>query len=144
MRTRHALHRMALALIGLLLMAGVSWWSQGPPVHRSALNRVVWTIFLFGAPAFLIVAATVGARWSLIAGVMYGTVGLALDISTIIHELSHADTYGVALWLSVITGILNACLITVGGRGFLDVTSATPLRVSPPPNPPSPSSKGST
>jgi len=143
MRTRLAQRRMAFALVALACFAGVSWWLQGPPTHRSALNHFVWMTFLFGLPLVLAAAALIGARWSLIVGVMYGTIGLALDISTIIQELSRADEATVALWLSVITGLVNALIITIGGHGFLDVGPATPLPVSPPANPPSPSSKES-
>lgn len=77
------------------------------------------------------------------AGVMYGTIGLALDISTVVQELTHADAQPSALGTSAVTGSVNFLLILIGGRGFFEDGPAVRAKGMPPtdlpPSPPSPS-----
>ena len=70
------------------------------------------------------------------AGVMYGTIGLALDISTIVQELTRSQDQPTMVVFSGITGLLNFLLIAIGGRGFLDVVSHPTPPAGRPPNPP--------
>jgi hypothetical protein len=55
------------------------------------------------------------------ASVMYGTIGLALDISTLVQTLTHSDPQSRLVMISVASGLLNFLLIVLGGRGFLEV-----------------------
>lgn len=120
-----------MALI-LMLLAGGGAVLQildftEPAAH--GLRVFVWNGFLFGIPLVLAGFLLANMRWALMAGVIYGTIGLALDISTLVHEVigDHAR-YGV-LVLTLGTGLLNFLLIVLGGRGFLAVGSdATPRR----------------
>ena len=75
------------------------------------------------------------------AAVMYGTIGLALDISTVVQELTKADGQSMVLMLSGLTGLLNFLLIAIGGRGFLDVLQPPSPPAGRAPNPRFPSSK---
>lgn len=74
------------------------------------------------------------------AAVMYGTVGLALDISTIVQGLTTPDEAHTILWMSGATGLLNVLLIVFGGKGFLTETAVSTPPESRRSNPPSPSS----
>lgn len=69
--------------------------------------------------------------------VMYGTIGLALDISTVVQEVTRPNEQQTTLWMSGVTGLLNSLLIVIGGHGFLPVPSGAKPQASPPPNPPS-------
>jgi hypothetical protein len=74
------------------------------------------------------------------AAVMYGTVGLAMDISTLVQGLTKPDVPQITLALSGLTGLLNFLLILFGGKGFLNVMDASSPREFPRPNPPPSSS----
>ena len=71
---------------------------------------------------------------------MYGTIGLALDISTVVQEVTKAESQSSVVLSSGITGVLNFLLIAIGGRGFLDVLQPTSPPTGPAPNPRFPSS----
>jgi hypothetical protein len=105
------------------------------------MSGVGWNGFLFAIPITLIAFLLARARWALMAAVMYGTIGLALDISTVVQELTRADGHSTVLMLSGLTGLLNFLLIVIGGRGFLDVLHPASPPADHAPNPRSPSSK---
>ena len=99
-----------------------------------------WALFLYGLPLALIGCVLANQRWALMAAVMYGTVGLALDISTIVQGLTKPDVPSAISSMSGVTGLLNFLLIIFGGKGFLTVMGSSSPPGSPRPNPPSPSS----
>ena len=136
----HRRYVLAALLVSLFAGAVVSLLIQGPVAHRSALTQWTWNGFLFIVPLVLAVLALTGARWSFMVAVIYGTIGLALDISTIVQEFLRAQTVSTAVLLSAVTGLLNAALIGIGGNGFLDVDRPSSLRSAPPPSHRSPSS----
>ena len=100
----------------------------------------VWVIVLYGLPIGLIGCLLAHQRWALMAVVMYGTVGLALDVSTIVQTVTKPDLPQMAAVTCGLTGLLNFLLIVFGGRSFLNISGASSLPESPRPNPPSPSS----
>lgn len=131
---------MVLLLIGLVVVAVLSRMDLGLDLQTSAKGHLLWNGFLFGVPLILAGFLAAGARWAFMAGVMYGTIGLALDIATIVQDLTNHDAqWGVLriFWASGITGLLNCLLILIGGRGWLDVGSSGTPPGGPPPNPPS-------
>lgn len=97
-----------------------------------------WLVFLYGLPLALIGCLLANQRWALMAAVMYGTVGLALDISTIVQGLTKPDGSHTILAMSSVTGPLNFLLIAVGGKGFLTTIGTSSPPRSPRSNPPSP------
>ena len=112
---------LALILLGLILTAALLPSSQPSQSTGSSFRAVIWNAFLFAVPALLAVLMLAGLRWALILVVMYGTIGLALDLSTLIQQW-HTDHTSLLL-LSGISGLLNASLITLAGGAFLDVRS---------------------
>jgi hypothetical protein len=131
---------MTLLLIGLVVTAVLSRVAQSSDMQASSHGRLLWNGFLFGIPLILTGFLAAGARWAFMAGVMYGTIGLALDIATVVQGLTNPDAQrGVLriLWASGITGLLNGLLILIGGRGLLDVGPSGTPPGGPPPSPPS-------
>jgi len=126
----------ALVMVSLLAMA-----LQGSESRSTHVGRVFWVGFLFAIPVALAAFLVTKARLALMAAVMYGTIGLALDISTVVQELTKADGQPTVLVLSGITGVLNFLLIAVGGRGFVDILQAGSLQAGNANNPQSPFSK---
>lgn len=78
-------------------------------------------------------------RWAPMVCVFYATIGLAMDIATIVQVLAE-DSEGVAsMMASGVSGLFYFCLIVFGGRSFLDVDQG-PMPLEPrPPSPPFPS-----
>jgi hypothetical protein len=131
---------MVLLLIGLVVVAVLSRMDRGLDLQTSAKGHLLWNGFLFGIPLILAGFLAAGARWAVMAGVMYGTIGLALDLATVVQDLTNPDAQRGVLWIlwaTSLTGLLNCLLILVGGRGLLDVGSSGMPPGGPPPNPPS-------
>ncbi|MGH7166899.1 MAG: hypothetical protein ACREII_00055 [Nitrospiraceae bacterium] len=131
---------MVLLLIGLVVVAVLSRTDRGLNMEVSAKGHLIWNGFLFGIPLILAGLLAAGARWAFMAGVLYGTIGLALDIATVVQDVTNPDAQrGILpiLWTSGLTGLLNSLLILIGGRGLLDVGSSGTPPGGPPPNPPS-------
>lgn len=114
-------------LIALVVVAGLSSWAAPGKAEdpQSALSYG-WLGFLYGIPLMLVVALAGGQRWALMAAVMYGTVGLALDVSTVVQEVTQGPVHTAVLAASAVTGLLNFLLILLGGRGFLDAQRLSP------------------
>lgn len=130
---------MVFLLIALVITAGLSRSLWEREVSASLMGRVVWDGFLFGLPLILAGCLLASARWAFMAGVIYGTIGLALDISTIVQDLTHSSPQQAVALMSGMTGLLNFLLILFGGRGFLHVGSAGKPQAGPPPSPRFPS-----
>ena len=139
MTNRHDRIFMVFLLIALAMTAWLSrtFWER--EVSPSAMGQVVWDGFLLGLPLILAGCLLASARWAFMAGVIYGTIGLALDISTIVQDLTHPSAQQAVVLMSSLTGLLNFLLILVGGRGFLNDGSAGKPQAGPPPSPRFPS-----
>ena len=140
------MNRCAQALVILLLIAlmGIAALS-GPPLGAGpraatagAPSRLMWDVFQFGLPLVIGTLLATGMRWVLMAAVMYGTVGLALDIATVVQDFSPEGAQRTVLVMCRLTGPLNVLLIMTGGYGFLQVGPGSTPQEFPPPNPPSP------
>lgn len=122
MITRNTNYRiMTLMCLGLVVAAVVFRVIYPFKAPLSGLSQTLWNGFLFGLPLGLAGFLLMGARWALMAGIMYGTVGLALDVSTIVQELTQPDEQASLVAISSLTGLLNFALIVFGGRGLLQV-----------------------
>ncbi|HJU04710.1 MAG TPA: hypothetical protein VJ692_06110 [Nitrospiraceae bacterium] len=118
------------ALVAMTLIARLTGAQASPGTWT---QRLFWDGFLVGMPVALAGLLAAGQRWALMAAVMYGTIGLALDISTIVQEITKTALPQTVV-LSAITGLLNFLLIAIGGRGFLDVVSRPSPPARRPPN----------
>lgn len=101
---------------------------------------MAWRIgFFILLPLALAVLIGLHVRWAAMACVMYGTVGLALDVATIVQVLTKDSEVGVFLIANVVSGLFNFLLIVFGGRSFLDVAQGPMPLEARPPSPPFPS-----
>jgi hypothetical protein len=125
-------NRTVMALLAGLIIAAAATHHDPRPFG--------WLLFLYGLPLALIGCLLARQRWALMAAVMYGTVGLAMDISTIVQGITKPDVPGVTAAMSGVTGVLNFLVVVFGGNTFLTVMGASSPPESPRPNPPSPSS----
>lgn len=134
-------HLGVIIVLVILVLISLAATLQGSGSAGTHLSRVFWNGFLFAIPLALVSFLLARARWALMGAVMYGTIGLALDISTVVQELTKADGQSTVLIQSGLTGLLNFLLIAIGGRGFLDVLQPASPPAGRAPNPRSPSSK---
>lgn len=126
-----------LTLLAGVLIVGIASLSMSRG-ESTAPTQVWWIGFLVLIPVGLAMLVWMKLRWAAMACVIYGTVGLALDLATTVQILTKDSDVFSSLMGSVVSGLLNFLLIVFGGRSFLDVTQASLPRESHPPNPPSP------
>lgn len=107
------------------------------PELTTAPTQPWWIGFLVLTPLGLAILIWRGYWWATMACVMYGTVGLGLDLATAIQILRNDSEAGPFFLNGLISGCLNFLLILFGGRSFLDGTQAPTPQESRPPNPPS-------
>ena len=103
-------------------------------------GRIGWTLYLIAIPTALAVLVWIGWTWTSMTCVIYGTVGLALDLATVTSILGGQGETGALFLISAMSGTVNFLLILFGGRAFLHSFQGTALPESRPPSPPSPSS----
>ena len=132
--------RIQQLLFALAVTSGI--WQiafQGDPQTTESASWP-WFAFLVGLPVLLIALIGFQFRWVAMAVVMYGTIGLALDIATLVQELSRPQGGALLVGAGVLSGVLNFLLIVSGGQAVFGGISNEQLGVSRRPNPPSPSS----
>jgi hypothetical protein len=98
-----------------------------------------WIGFVYGLPSLLALLILVRQRWAFMACVMYATIGLALDIATLVQGSGTLpERFPTPL---IISAGANLLLITLAGREFMQ--EAWTPRSTRPPNPPPPPASGS-
>jgi len=129
------------ALIGLLAglcLIGANTTQLIPAATES--GRTGWMLYLIATPVVLATLVWMRWAWTAMACVIYGTVGLALDLATVTSILGEQGEIGPLLLFSALSGIANFLLILFGGRAFLHSSLEAGLPGSRPPSPPFPSS----
>ena len=124
-------------LAGLCLIGANT--TQLIPAATEAV-RVGWMLYLLAFPITLAALVWMGWSWTAMACVIYGTIGLALDLSTVTSILGGQGEPGTLFLFSALSGVVNFLLTLFGGRAFFHSFQGTRLPVSRPPSPPSPSS----
>jgi hypothetical protein len=131
--------RFIQGLLVLLAVVSGAWrfLMPGDP-QRQNPESWVWIGFLIGLPILLAALMSFDLRWTGMVVVMYATIGLALDIATLVQEISKPDGKAQIVMAGLLSGAINFLLVVCGGQAVLGGRSAQPLRVSRRPNPPSP------
>lgn len=130
-------------LIGLLLglcVIGTLTIQLMSTSDASMIRLIAWGLYLVFTPLALAGLVWMGWSWTAMACVMYGTIGLALDLATIAGILGGNNQAADLLALSAASGLCNFLLIFFGGRAFVQALQGPRPPGSRPPNPPSPSS----
>lgn len=113
-------HSVLLTLLAGLLAVNIGALTIGSEDSASPTGAW-WIVFFALVPFSLGLLVWCGFRWALMACVMYGTVGLAMDVATMVQILSKDPDVMLTLLSSLVSGFLNFLLILFGGRSFLDV-----------------------
>jgi hypothetical protein len=112
-------HRHVL-LVTLLTLATVGGATLllAPPLTAAETLHFAWWFFLAVLPLVLAGVLLMGWAWAAMACVVYGTIGLALDLATAVSMLGGHERSVLTLALTVVSGSANFVLIVFGGRGF--------------------------
>jgi hypothetical protein len=142
---RNMQHRGTLLLLLFVLSAiGLATVQLALSPDLSPTARFLWLCALVALPLALGSGVWMGWTWTPMACVIYGTIGLALDLATVTSILGGYGGTGKMLALSGISGIVNFSLIVFGGRAFWSCLQGPPPPGSRPPNPPSPVSSSAS
>lgn len=114
-------HLMAALCFGLFAGAMALDGFEPPKTFASALRQGTWYGFQFGLPVLVGGLCLIGKRWSAMVAVLYGTIGLALDIATFVQSMTSGTDSLHFVGLIFLTALLNFLLIIVGGRQALTV-----------------------
>ncbi len=121
-------------LIGTLIVeTGFFLIENGASTNAGTAWRIGFFILL---PLTLTILIALQLRWAIMVCVIYATIGLALDVATIVQVLTKDPEVGVSLVANLISGLFNFLLIVFGGRAFLDVSQKPMPLGHRPPNPP--------
>lgn len=110
------------------------------PSAPATSPRTVWWLFLVVVPCVLIALVLLGKAWAAMVCVAYGTIGLALDLATVISIVRRQEGADLTLGLSLVSGSANFLLIVFGARAFWAALEGRQPPRYRPPSPPSPSS----
>ncbi len=130
-----------IALVNLLLCTlAVELWGFLSENGIDTTPGMTWRIgFFILFPLALAILIWLKFRWAAMIGVMYATVGLAMDIATLVLVLKQDSVSSGLLINNGISGFLYFLLIVFGGWSFLDVGQEPTPPESRLPNPLSPS-----
>lgn len=84
-------------------------------------SSLLWMSFQYGFPLIGTSVLPTGKFWALMAGIIYGTIGLALDIATLVQSMMQNHDSMEFIILILINTLLNASLVLVGGKGILKI-----------------------
>lgn len=125
-----------LLLSTFVVETGFLFLGNGP----SFTHGLAWKMSFFALiPLGLSLLVWLQFRWSAAVCVFYATIGLAIDIATIVQALSTDADAVASLMASLISGLFYFCLILFGWQSFLAVDQELMPPKFRPPNPPSPS-----
>ena len=112
-----------MAALCLGLFAGAVAFDTLEPekTFASDLHQSIWYGFQFGVPLLVGGVCLVGTRWAAMVGVLYGTIGLALDIATFVQGMTSGTDSLHFVGLVLLTALFNFLLIVIGGRQVLTV-----------------------
>ena len=112
---------MATLCLGLFVSAVAFDTLEPQKTFASDLRQAVWYGFQFGLPVLVGGICLVGKRLSAMVGVLYGTIGLALDIATFVQSMTSGTDSLHFVSLVILTTFFNFLLIVVGGRQALSI-----------------------
>ncbi len=129
--------RLIGTLIALVLHTAIVQWLSPTTDSEGVLHSPWWLAWLFLAPMALVGGLSARQRWPFMAGVLYATVNLALDLATLVSGLTH-DAPLLPLGLSTgPSAFLSFLAMLVAGQGTFAALTNVRLPATRLPSPPS-------
>ena len=123
-------------LLTLAIVSGI--WQFMIPGGTPKPVSWVWLGFLIGLPILLMPLLHIHPRWTAMVVVMYATIGLALDIATLVQALSRPSGGPLVIGAALLSGVINFLLVACGGQAAFGGKWGEELGVPRRPNPRSP------
>ena len=82
-------------------------------------NNVLWNAFQYGLPLLMGAVCLTGKRWGVMAAVIYATIGLSLDLATLVQSITTGSDSTGFIVVMLTTSLLNFSLIAFGGKYLL-------------------------
>ena len=82
-------------------------------------NNVLWNAFQYGLPLLMGAVCLTGKRWGVMAAVIYATIGLSLDLATLVQSITTGSDSTGFIVVILTTSLLNFSLIAFGGKYLL-------------------------
>ncbi len=122
-QTHHILAVICFGLFaGAMALNGFHATEAEDPPTRS----VIWNTFQYGMPILIGGMCLTGKRWAFMTAVIYGTIGLALDIATLAQSVTGKPESTEFILVIMTTGLLNLILIIFGGKCLLFTKESVP------------------
>jgi len=112
-------HIMAIVCFGLFAGAMALNGFQATEAKDPLIQSVIWNTFQFGMPLLIGAMCLTGQRWAFMTAVIFGTIGLALDIATLAQSITGIPESTEFIVVIMTTGFLNFILIILGGKCLL-------------------------
>lgn len=114
-----------LAILCLGIFAGAMALNSIPAgeIEMARQDNILWNVFQYVLPLLMGAICLTGKRWGIMATVIYATIGLSLDLATLVQSII-AGSDSIAFTVIVLTtSLLNFSLIAFGGKYLLTQTS---------------------
>ena len=113
---------MAIVCFGLFAGAMALNGFQATEAEDPPTQSVIWNTFQFGMPLLIGAMCLTGQRWAFMTAIIFGTIGLALDIATLAQSFVGGEGFVEFFIIISTTAVLNFLLIVLGGRAVLHTT----------------------
>ncbi len=110
---------MAIVCFGLFAGAMALNGFHPTEAEEPSTRSGIWNTFQYGMPLLIGGMCLTGKRWTFMTAVIYGTVGLALDMATFVQSLTGGNDPAEFIIIISTTALLNFLLIVFGGRAVL-------------------------
>lgn len=112
-------HLMAILCVGIFsgAMALHSIPTTSETIQPS--RGMLWNAFQYGLPLLIGGMCLTEKRWACMTAIIYGTIGLALDLATIVQSLTEDVVSSAFIIIILTTALLNFFLIVLGGKFLL-------------------------
>ncbi len=119
-------HIMAIVCFGLFAGAMALNGFQATEAEDPPTQSVIWNTFQYGMPLLIGAMCLTGQRWAFMTAVIFGTIGLALDIATLAQSVTGKPESTEFIVVIMTTGLLNFILIILGGKCMLFTKEPVP------------------
>ena len=82
-------------------------------------SNIFWNTFQYGLPLLMGAVCLTGKRWGVMATVIYATIGLSLDLATLVQSITTGSDSTGFIVVMLTTSLLNFSLIAFGGKYLL-------------------------
>jgi len=119
-------HIMAIVCFGLFAGAMALNSFQATEAEGLPTRSVIWNTFQYGMPLLIGGLCLTGQRWAFMTAIIFGTIGLALDIATLAQSVTGKPESKEFIVVIMTTGLLNFILIILGGKCMLCTKEPVP------------------